>query len=78
MGVGGTCIAFLGVSGLGRLGGRFGVVGSRGEAVGVSWVPGASPISTSGIELVVAVFIIGSLAGKSRAGGRDFGVGVCT
>jgi len=64
LGVGGACIAFPGVSGLGRLGGRFGVVGSRGEAVGVSWAPGASPILTSDIELEVAVFVLSGWLGN--------------
>ena len=57
-------MAFFGDSGLGRLGGRFGVGGSRGEAVGVSWAPGASPIMTSDIKLVVAAFVLSGWLGN--------------
>ena len=59
-GIEGGSIAFFGVSGLGRLGGRFGVEGTQGEAVGGSWTPGASPILESDIGLAVRVFVFGS------------------
>ena len=61
-GIEGGSIAFFGVSGLGSLGGRFGVVGSQGEAVRDSWAPGASPILISGIGLAMAMLCIRWLA----------------
>ena len=58
-GIAGGSVAFFGVSGLGRLGGRFGVVVTRGEAVGVLWEPGTSPILMSAVGLAVAQFVLG-------------------
>ena len=43
LGVGIGSVSFFGVSGLGRLGGRFGVEGSLGEADRGPWDPRASP-----------------------------------
>lgn len=52
----GTGDSFLEVSGLGRLGGRLSVTGSRGEAVAVLWTPLASPMSVTTMRLMILAF----------------------
>lgn len=61
----GSCIATFGVFDLCRLGGRFGLVGSFGEAVGGLGVPGL-PSLISEIDFAMAAFCA-VLTGNSRA-----------
>lgn len=52
-------VTLLGVSALGGLGGRLGVTGSRGEAVGALWTPVASPKSMSTMRERYRRFVLG-------------------